>query len=49
MREIIDRKSEQEGRNSSRLPSFDAEWTNTINGTFEFKLKLYATHTWIVY
>lgn len=32
MRSLIDAKSEAEGRNESRLPSFDAEWTQIVNG-----------------
>jgi len=36
MRELVDAKSAAEGRNSSRLPSFDAAWTRIINGI----------HTW---
>jgi hypothetical protein len=32
MRTLIDAKSEAEGRNESRLPSFDAEWTRIVNG-----------------
>ncbi|XP_021963511.1 lactase-phlorizin hydrolase isoform X2 [Folsomia candida] len=31
MRSLIDAKSEAEGRNESRLPSFDAEWTQIVN------------------
>jgi lactase-phlorizin hydrolase len=45
MRELVDAKSEAEGRNSSRLPSFDADWTNFINGTLDFLgLNHYSTH-----
>lgn len=45
MRELVDAKSEAEGRNSSRLPSFDAAWTNFINGTLDFLgLNHYSTH-----
>jgi lactase-phlorizin hydrolase len=36
MRKLIDEKSAAEGRNTSRLPSFDAEWTRVINGTLDF-------------
>jgi hypothetical protein len=32
MKMLIDEKSTTEGRNVSRLPSFDAEWTRIING-----------------
>jgi len=34
MRQLIDEKSEAEGRNVSRLPVFDEEWKNIINGSF---------------
>jgi len=36
MRDLIDAKSELEGRNSSRLPSFDANWTEIITGSTDF-------------
>jgi len=36
MRQLLDEKSEAEGRNSSRLPTFDKEWTEIINGTLDF-------------
>jgi len=36
MRELVDAKSAAEGRNESRLPSFDTEWTSVINGTVDF-------------
>jgi len=36
MRELIDAKSAAEGRNESRLPSFDEKWTQTVNGTLDF-------------
>jgi len=36
MRELIDAKSINEGRDESRLPTFDAEWTQIINGTLDF-------------
>jgi hypothetical protein len=32
MRDIIDKRSEEEGRNSSRLPTFDDEWKTMLNG-----------------
>ncbi|ODM91695.1 Lactase-like protein [Orchesella cincta] len=45
MRELIDRKSAEAGRNSSRLPTFDAEWTELINGTTDFLgLNHYSSH-----
>jgi len=40
MREEIDRRSEQEGRNSSRLPEFDTHWSEYIRGKFCFALKM---------
>lgn len=36
MRELVDRKSQEEGRNSSRLPSFDPAWSLYIKGTWDF-------------
>jgi len=36
MRTLIDSKSEAEGRNSSRLPTFDSAWTAIVNGTLDF-------------
>lgn len=36
MRKMVDEKSAAEGRNVSRLPTFDAYWTNVINGTLDF-------------
>lgn len=36
MREYIDRKSAEDGLPESRLPSFDAEWTQMINGSWDF-------------
>jgi len=45
MRELIDAKSEAEGRNSSRLPTFDSVWTLLINGSVDFLgLNHYSTH-----
>jgi len=32
MRELVDSKSQNEGRNESRLPTFDEEWKQQING-----------------
>jgi len=32
MRDLIDRKSIDEGRNSSRLPSFGPEWASKLIG-----------------
>ncbi|OXA45237.1 lactase-phlorizin hydrolase [Folsomia candida] len=44
MRELVDQKSINEGRNSSRLPSFDLLWTEIINGTLDFiGLNTYTT------
>jgi len=36
MRRIIDAKSAAEGRNESRLPTFDPEWIPIINGSLDF-------------
>ncbi|OXA55693.1 Lactase-like protein [Folsomia candida] len=36
MRSIIDQKSEAEGRNSSRLPSFDDAWKQKLIGSLDF-------------
>lgn len=36
MRQMIDARSEQEGRNTSRLPSFDAYWTEYVKGSWDF-------------
>lgn len=36
MREYVDARSLQEGRNASRLPEFDAEWQGIIRGTLDF-------------
>lgn len=36
MRERVDQRSEAAGRNTSRLPTFDEEWTKIINGTTDF-------------
>lgn len=36
MRELVDAKSEAEGRNQSRLPVFDAEWKTYLEGSFDF-------------
>jgi len=36
MRTLIDAKSIAEGRNESRLPSFDAEWSNKLRGSTDF-------------
>ncbi|OXA60944.1 Lactase-phlorizin hydrolase [Folsomia candida] len=45
MRELVDAKSEAEGRNSSRLPTFDSTWTEIITGTLDFLgLNHYSTH-----
>jgi len=44
MRELIDSKSELEGRNASRLPTFDPIWIGIINGTVDFMgLNTYTT------
>jgi lactase-phlorizin hydrolase len=45
MRQLIDAKSEAEGREESRLPSFDVGWTYIINGTLDFYgLNHYSSH-----
>ncbi|CAL8072589.1 unnamed protein product [Orchesella dallaii] len=45
MRELVDRKSQEAGRNSSRLPSFDAQWTEIINGSTDFLgINHYSSH-----
>jgi len=45
MRQLVDAKSEAEGRNQSRLPTFDAAWTDIVNGTLDFLgLNHYSTH-----
>ncbi|CAG7819469.1 unnamed protein product, partial [Allacma fusca] len=36
MREIVDRKSAQEGREESRLPSFNEEWSRKLKGSYDF-------------
>jgi len=36
VREYIDRKSQEEGLTQSRLPSFDAKWTEIIKGSTDF-------------
>jgi lactase-phlorizin hydrolase len=48
MRQLVDKKSTEEGRNASRLPSFDNQWAKIINGSLDFLgLNHYTTH--IVY
>lgn len=45
MRTQIDLKSEREGRNTSRLPSFSPAWTRIINGSADFLgLNQYSTY-----
>lgn len=39
MRELVDAKSEAEGRNSSRLPTFDSTWTEIITGKCRFTVQ----------
>lgn len=36
MRETMDRKSEAEGRNVSRLPEFTPEWVAKVQGSHDF-------------
>lgn len=36
MRELVDKKSEAEGRNQSRLPTFDEEWKTYLKGSLDF-------------
>ncbi len=43
MRELVDAKSAAEGRNVSRLPSFNAEWTQIINGNKSIYFFLYIS------
>jgi len=44
MRELIDSKSVHEGRNVSRLPSFDPAWSLYVKGTLDFlSLNHYTT------
>ena len=40
MREYIDEKSRLEGRNVSRLPGFDAYWSNMLKGESNLENKL---------
>ncbi|OXA61537.1 Lactase-phlorizin hydrolase [Folsomia candida] len=36
MRELVDARSEAEGRNASRLPTLDEEWQTMLRGSFDF-------------
>jgi lactase-phlorizin hydrolase len=45
MRKMVDEKSAAEGRQESRLPTFNPTWTNVINGTLDFLgLNHYSTN-----
>jgi len=44
MKDLVGRKSAEEGLPQSRLPEFDAEWKQIINGTWDFLgLNYYST------
>lgn len=44
MRELVDLKSEQEGRLESRLPSFDANWSALLKGIIKKNYVAYNAH-----
>jgi lactase-phlorizin hydrolase len=46
MRELIDKRDEEAGRLQSRLPTFDANWTEIIKGSTDFLgINHYSSHT----